>query len=220
VQCLRSSVWKRRSCAVVANDVDPGIVIRGALAKPVPIDSVFLGDRVALRAPKPTDAKRLVEIQYESQDFFAPWTSTPTPEMFDVRATRARILQERRDFKADRSYKLCFTLGPKGPIIGRVSLSQVYRSVFQNAYLGYFIDVRYHRQGLTTEAVRVTLDAAFGPIGLHRVQAAIMPNNEASLALARRIGMRLEGCAERYLQIAGRWQDLLIFAITAEEWRK
>jgi [ribosomal protein S5]-alanine N-acetyltransferase len=186
----------------------------------VPIDSVFLGNRVALRAPKPTDAKRLVEIQYESRDFLAPWIPTPTPDIFDVRATRVRILQDRRDFKADRHYKLCFTLGPTGPIIGRVSLSQVYRGVFQNAYLGYFIDVRYHGQGLTTEAVRVALDAAFGPIGLHRIQAAIMPNNEASLALARRVGLRHEGRAERYLQIAGQWQDLLIFAITAEEWRK
>jgi ribosomal-protein-alanine N-acetyltransferase len=70
-----------------------------------------------------------------------------------------------------------------------------------------------------TEAVRLALDLAFGPIGLHRVQAAIMPNNAPSLALARRMGFREEGFAVRYLKIAGRWRDHRIFALTAEEWR-
>lgn len=186
----------------------------------IPIQSVFLGNRVALRAPKPTDAQRLVEIQFDSQDFFAPWIPTPTPEIFDVGTTRKRIVQERREFRADRAYKMVFTLGQDGPIIGRVSLSQVFRGVFQNAYIGYYIDNRYKRQGLTSEAVRLALDTAFGPLRLHRVQAAIMPYNEASLALARSVGFRLEGTAERYLQIAGRWQDHSIFAMTAEEWRK
>lgn len=196
------------------------IVIRRPDAVQIPIQTVFLGNRVALRAPKPSDAKRLVEIQFDSQDFFSPWIPTPTQEIFDVSATRQRIVQERRDFRADRAYKMVFTLGPNGPIIGRVSLSQVFRGVFQNAYIGYFIDVRYKRQGLTSEAVRLALDTAFGPLRLHRIQAAIMPYNEASLALARSVGFRLEGTAERYLQIAGRWQDHCIFAITAEEWRK
>jgi len=197
-----------------------GIVMRGPDAIQVPIGSVFLGNRIALRAPKLSDAKRLVEIQLDSQDFFAPWIATPTPELFDVNATRTRILRDRRDFKQDRAYKMVFTLGANGPIIGRVTLSQLFRGVFQNAYMGYFIDVRYKRQGLTSEAVRLALDTAFGPLRLHRIQAAIMPYNEASLALARSVGFRLEGTAERYLQIAGRWQDHCIFAITAEEWRK
>jgi ribosomal-protein-alanine N-acetyltransferase len=129
-------------------------------------------------------------------------------------------LEQRRDFKADRAYKMVFTLGADGPIIGRVSLSQVFRGIFQNAYLGYYVDTRYQQRGLTSEAVRLALDIAFGPLRLHRVQAAIMPHNDASLALIRRVGFRLEGKAERYLQIAGRWQDHFLFAMTAEEWLK
>lgn len=186
----------------------------------IPIQSVFLGNRVALRAPKPSDADRLVEIQFESREFFTPWFPEPTADAFDLNAMRTRILRDRRDFKTDRAYKMVFTLGANGPVIGRVSLSQVFRGIFQNAYIGYYIDVRYKRQGFTSEAVRLALDTAFGPLRLHRVQAAIMPYNEASLALAHRVGFRLEGTALRYLQIAGQWRDHCLFAMTAEEWRK
>jgi ribosomal-protein-alanine N-acetyltransferase len=202
------------------NRVNSEIVKRAPDAIHVPIQSVFLGNRVALRAPKVSDAQRLVEIQLDSLNFLTPWVPARSPEAFDVGATRTRILQDRRDFKADRHYKFCFTLGPNGPIIGRVALSQVFRGIFQNAYLGYYVDVRYQRQGLTSEAVRLALDTAFGPLRLHRLQAAIMPHNEASLALIRSVGFRLEGKAERYLQIAGGWQDHLLFALTAEEWKR
>lgn len=185
----------------------------------IPLSAVFLGNRVALRAPRLSDAPQLLELQRESQDFLAPWFPEPKPDDLDPKVIRERILENRRAFTADRDYKLVFTLGEKGPVIGRVSLSQVFRGIFQNAYLGYYIDVRYKCQGLTQEAVRLTLDVAFGPLGLHRVQAAIMPTNKASLALAQRVGLRREGVAEKYLKIAGDWRDHVFFAITAEEWQ-
>jgi ribosomal-protein-alanine N-acetyltransferase len=185
-----------------------------------PIESVFLGNRVALRAPKLSDAPQIIEMQTVSESFFAPWVPTLSPDDFDIPKVRKRIAGQRRDIKADRAYKWVFTLGAQGPIIGRVSLSQVFRGIYQNAYLGYSVDARYHRQGLTSEAVRLALDVAFGPLALHRVQAAIMPHNDASLALIRRVGFRQEGKAERYLQIAGQWQDHFLFAMTTEEWPK
>lgn len=188
--------------------------------KPLSLQSVFLGNRVALRAPKLSDAARLIQLQTESEEFLARWVPARAGDELELHAVRKRILEQRRNFKADRDYKFVFTLGARGPIMGRVSLSQVFRGVFQNAYLGYYVDVRYKRQGFTREAVELALDVAFGPLGLHRVQAAIMPHNEASLALIRRVGFREEGTAERYLKISGDWQDHVIFAMTAEEWKR
>jgi [ribosomal protein S5]-alanine N-acetyltransferase len=185
----------------------------------IPLNSVFLGDRVALRAPKLTDVPQLLAMHSESAEFFAPWSPTPAPDALEPHVMRTRVLEQRRGIKADRDYKWVFTLGEQGPIIGRVSLSQVFRGIFQNAYLGYFVDVRYKRQGLTREAVCLALDVAFGALGLHRIQAAIMPHNEASLALARSVRLRREGLAERYLQIDGQWRDHVLFAVTTEEWR-
>jgi [ribosomal protein S5]-alanine N-acetyltransferase len=184
----------------------------------LPLRAIFRGPRVALRAPRISDAPRIVEIRARSSEFLRPWVPVPGHDEFDVDQARARIRRDRRDIRKDRHYRFCMTLGEAGPVIGRVALSQVFRGIFQNAYLGYWIDVEHHGQGLTTEAVRLCLDVAFRELGLHRVQAAIMPHNTPSLAVARKCGFQHEGRAVRYLQIDGDWRDHLLFAVTAEDW--
>jgi [ribosomal protein S5]-alanine N-acetyltransferase len=50
------------------------------------------------------------------------------------------------------------------------------------------------------------------------VQAAVMPRNAGSLRVLEKAGYRKEGLAERYLCIAGSWEDHVLFAVTSEEW--
>jgi ribosomal-protein-alanine N-acetyltransferase len=129
------------------------------------------------------------------------------------------VARQRRDWKRDHSYALLLTLrAPGEPILGRVTLGGVLRGAFQNAYLGYWIDREHQRQGLTTEAVGGAFAFAFGAAHLHRVQVAIMPRNAPSLRVMEKMLVRREGLAERYLEIAGTWEDHAIFAITADEW--
>jgi len=68
-----------------------------------------------------------------------------------------------------------------------------------------------------TEALRLAVLYAFQDLGLHRIEANIIPGNVASIALVQRLGFRLEGLAERYLKIHGEWQDHERWAFTAEE---
>jgi ribosomal-protein-alanine N-acetyltransferase len=183
----------------------------------VPMSLRAEGDRVALRAPRVRDAERLIEIRRRSWSFLAPWSPLPGPDADDVRANRRSLSAQRREWEEDRAYRFVVTDRATDRAIGRVALGEVVRGVFQNAYLGYWIDASYAHKGLMTEAVRLSLALALGPIGLHRVQAAIMPHNVPSLALARRVGLREEGLARRYLKIAGAWEDHVLFAVTAEE---
>ena len=59
---------------------------------------------------------------------------------------------------------------------------------------------------------------AFEEIGLHRLQASIIPRNGPSRRVAAKVGLRDEGTARRYLEINGRWEDHVRYAITSEEW--
>jgi len=68
------------------------------------------------------------------------------------------------------------------------------------------------------EAVAVVLRYAFEQLGLHRVEAAIVPRNARSRRVAAKLGLRDEGTSERFLQIRGVWEDHVRYAITAEEW--
>ena len=68
-----------------------------------------------------------------------------------------------------------------------------------------------------SEGVRLVLRQAFGPIGLHRVEANVQPENGRSIALVERLGFRREGYSPKYLKIGGRWCDHVRYAILAEE---
>lgn len=106
-------------------------------------------------------------------------------------------------------------------LVGIFTLSEVVRGVFQNAYGGWRVGAEFVGQGLATEAVRGLLDIAFAEppvgLGLHRVQANVIPSNEPSLRVAEKAGFRREGLALRYVQIDGKWQDHVMFARTVEE---
>ncbi len=102
-------------------------------------------------------------------------------------------------------------------MVGVFNLSQIFRGCFCSAYLGFWASSRWQGKGLMRESLELVLDAAFGELELHRVEANIQPGNEPSRQLVKRVGFRLEGFSPRYLKIGGEWRDHERWAITAEE---
>ena len=69
-----------------------------------------------------------------------------------------------------------------------------------------------------TAAVRAVLPYGFQTLRLHRIEAACLPSNAASIALLEKVGFTREGYARCYLCINGYWQDHLLFAMVDEDW--
>ena len=67
-----------------------------------------------------------------------------------------------------------------------------------------------------TEALRRLVEFAFATLGLHRVEANIMPRNKPSLRVAEKSGFVFEGTARAYLNINGVWEDHAHMAIINE----
>ncbi len=76
---------------------------------------------------------------------------------------------------------------------------------------------RFHGRGVATAAVALIVAHGFGPVGLHRIEATIAPENLASRAVVAHLGFRQEGHLVRYLDIDGAWRDHLLYALTVEE---
>ena len=83
----------------------------------------------------------------------------------------------------------------------------------QACYLGYSVDQEWQGQGLMREVVQAGMDYVFGTLGLHRIMANHMPSNVRSERLLRSLGFEREGYARAYLQIAGRWEDMVLNAL-------
>jgi [ribosomal protein S5]-alanine N-acetyltransferase len=60
----------------------------------------------------------------------------------------------------------------------------------------YMLDSDAWGRGLATEGGSAALRAAFGPLGLPRVIALARPENAASIAVTRKLGMRFEGALQ------------------------
>jgi ribosomal-protein-alanine N-acetyltransferase len=103
-------------------------------------------------------------------------------------------------------------------IIGRIALGNVVHGAWRNATLGYWVAAQTGGRGHGTAAARLICAFAFEHAGLHRVQPAVIPRNIRSIRVVEKAGFRHEGRALRYLNIAGRWEDHEIFAMTLEDW--
>jgi ribosomal-protein-alanine N-acetyltransferase len=96
-------------------------------------------------------------------------------------------------------------------VAGRINLNNIVRGAFQSCSAGYWVSQSANGRGLATAAVGEMTELAFGEFGLHRVEAATLLNNTRSQRVLERNGFARIGLAPNYLNIAGRWQDHLLF---------
>jgi [ribosomal protein S5]-alanine N-acetyltransferase len=102
-------------------------------------------------------------------------------------------------------------------LVGGINLSNIRRGVAQTGSLGYWIGEPFRRQGYMREALQAITYYSFLDLGLHRLEAACLPRNEASINLLRSCTFKPEGLARDYLKIAGIWEDHLLFAKLASD---
>lgn len=177
------------------------------------------GERVFLRHPVPADQDEFVQLRRESRALHAPWEPLPSgdpPVPPDSERAFQQFLASADTGPAQR-HLLCRS--KDRAIVGYFGLTQIALGAFCSCYMGYWTGAPFVRMGYATEGMQLTLERAFTQLGLHRVEANIIPDNQPSLALARRCGLRREGYSPRYLQIAGEWRDHERWAITFEDWR-
>lgn len=173
-----------------------------------------------LRPPRTGDVTEIRRVLRANHEHLKPWNPAPPPgeDPTSITEVSNTVLRQRRDWKRGRGYVFMVAdRAQPATFIGKIALSGVMRGAMYGAYLGYWMAADVQSRGLATEGLRAVLDFAFGAAGLHRVQAAIMPRNPRSLRVIEKLGFRREGYAERYLQIAGTWEDHILFARTREE---
>ena len=169
------------------------------------------GERVYLRHPAARDRDEFLERVRASRKLHGRWVSAPA----DVEAFAAWLKRT----KGSDMESLLVCRRDDGAIAGVYNISQIFYGHFCSAYLGYYAFAPFGGRGYMREGLQLVLRHAFGPLGLHRLEANIQPENAPSIALVAGAGFRLEGLSPRYLKIAGRWRDHERWAILAEEFR-
>ncbi len=119
--------------------------------------------------------------------------------------------------QARQGSALPFAVDHRGQLAGQVTVSSIVYGSLRSASIGYWVSQHVAGQGVIPTSVALVTDHCFGPVGLHRVEANVRPENTASRRVVEKLGFREEGLHRRYLFIDEQWRDHVSFAILAED---
>ena len=172
----------------------------------------ILGEGVALRAPQMADFEEWVALREASRDFLTPWEPTWPADDLHRGAFRRRLKRYWEDQRSDQAYPFFIFREEDQALVGGLTITNIRRGVAQAGNLGYWMGEAYARRGYMAAAVRALMPFAFTALRLHRIEAACIPSNAASIRLLEKTGFTREGYAREYLCINGLWQDHLLYA--------
>jgi len=172
------------------------------------------GEGVSLRPPRAGDYAEWRELRAISRTFLQPWEPTWPADDLSRAAFRRRLIAYARDRDVGVAYPFFVFRSSDGALTGGITLSNVRRGVAQMGSVGYWCGRPFARHGHTLAAVRALSEFAFRTLGLHRLEAACIPENAPSRALLAKAGFAEEGFARAYLKINGAWRDHVLFGLT------
>jgi [ribosomal protein S5]-alanine N-acetyltransferase len=179
------------------------------------------GERVTLRIPQMNDFEEWAALREASRDFLVPWEPTGPADDLSRASFRRRLKRYAEDQRNDLAYPYFIFRNADQKLVGGLTMTNIRRGVAQAGSLGYWMGAAFARQGYMTAAVQVLVPFAFSTLKLHRLEAACIPENSASVRLLEKTGFVREGYAREYLCINGIWQDHLLYAQVrhAQDWR-
>jgi [ribosomal protein S5]-alanine N-acetyltransferase len=170
------------------------------------------GSGVSLRVPQSSDHAEWAALRERSRDFLTPWEPIWPSDDLTRSAFRRRLKRYSDDQRADLAYAFLIFRNDDNAMVGGLTLANIRRGVAQAGSIGYWVGAPLIRRGYMTAAVRALIPFCFKTLRLHRLEAACIPGNAASVSLLEKTGFTREGYAREYLCINGIWQDHLLYA--------
>ncbi|GAA5192334.1 GNAT family protein [Rugosimonospora acidiphila] len=161
------------------------------------------------------DVPAVAELFHANREFLLPFEPTRPDEYFSAQGQEAVIRASLERYAAGITVPHVILVDDR--IVGRINLNDIVRGPFLNAHLGYWVGRADNGRGVATAAVRHLARVAFEEQGLHRIQAGTLRHNVGSQTVLQRNGFVRFGVAEKYLKIAGKWQDHVLFQLLADE---
>lgn len=146
--------------------------------------------RLLLRALTVADDPA-VQILFSDAVALKTWGHPPFTSLDDARAYRAQL-----EVGFQRRYLFVWgVFVPEntgdGPLVG-IGLLTRWSPNNRRVDLGYYLGSAYWGRGYATEVARALVAFAFGALGVHRVEAEVVPGNDASARVLERVGFRYE----------------------------
>ena len=171
------------------------------------------GNGLYLRLPGTGDYAEWAELRARSRTFLLPWEPTWANDELTRSAYRRRMRQYYKELREESGYAFFVYRADDQRLLGGLSLTNIRRGVTQAATLGYWMGANHAGRGYMSEAVRTLVPFVFEHLNLHRLEAACLADNQASMRVLEKNRFTYEGFAKSYLKINGRWQDHRLYGL-------
>lgn len=172
------------------------------------------GRRVRLREFTSSQADIAQSLALVGDDRVTKWLSFDSRNRNEVRDMLSGIVVRARQ-EPRTEYYLAVSSRGNDAIIGfcRLGLTGV-----QAGKLGYAINAGDWGKGYATDAASQMVDFGFNMLDLHRISAAIGPDNAASIAIVEHLRFQYEGRIRDHVFTNNAWRDSVLYSVLADEW--
>jgi len=180
---------------------------------PLKTSLILMAEDIYMRVPQMSDFQEWRDLRKDSYDFLQPWEPVWPSDDLTKAAYRKRVKSCHIDLSDGTGYPFFIFDAESDELLGGVNLTHIRKGVIQSCTLGYWIGEKYAQKGMMTKALLRLLPYIFLTLKLHRIEAACLPANEASIRLLQKTGFQYEGLARNYLYINGQWRDHNLYAL-------
>ncbi len=136
----------------------------------------------------------------------------------DVAQAKAQIEAWENGYKARRCVRWGITRRGEGKMIGTCGFYGIHTWHMRGS-IGYELARAHWRLGIMCEALGRLVEFGFNELGLNRIDAVVIPENEASIKLLEKLGFHNEGLLKEYENWGAKgFSDLYMLALTKGAW--
>lgn len=194
-----------------------GVASPNAIHTPLALHAPVGGVPISLRTMDMDDADEWNAVRWQNSEWLKPWAAGDP--MHGPGMTFAQWVRQQRRNEAQGT-GVVFMIEYRKRMIGQISIGAITYGAMRSGVVGYWVAREYAGHGIASTALAMLADWAIGsPDGpqLHRLEIAILPENERSLGVVRKLGARDEGEKANYMYVDGRWRTHRVFSLLAED---
>ncbi len=173
----------------------------------LPFPALDIGEDYTLREQRPSDVETF--YQYYKNPLVGRYILASKPTSLSQARQEIQHCYELFYKKKGLYWAVCAL--PQDRIIGCIGLYINIRH--SRAEICYDLSAKYWQKGIMSRAVRAVLDYAFKNIQLTRIEANLVKENIASVALLKKMGFAHEGTLRQHRYYQGQFHDVEMYSL-------
>jgi ribosomal-protein-serine acetyltransferase len=153
------------------------------------IINLKIDSRLELRSARPEHAQAFADLVVTNYDSLRQYLPAVT-QVDSLEAAREHMLHCMKEAEALELLEVHIFF--ENRLCGAIRLNY-FEHHNKKVALGYLIDTAYQGKGLVGRSARAMIDFAFNELNLNRIELRCVPENQASVRVAERLGFIREG---------------------------